>query len=496
MTTFAPDTHRPDADLAAAAQHVAANEPRRALARLASITASLEAPAEAHFLAARAHALMDDNAASEASARAALAIEPGHPGAAHTLGALLSEADELPEALRWLKIAAEGAPAAAQVLRDLGVVELFLGDTESGREHLTRALEIEPTSKEVLLSLVRMTPMADGSSRARRLFDIASGLAAQAGKLTVEQRIEVYFALGKAHEDRGEADLAFAALKRANGAKRSTFRYNIDDHEKRLRRVAEIFDPALMQRLAGGGLSSERPIFIFGMPRSGTTLVEQIVSAHSKVNAAGEIPLMPRLGFYSTGQGGSLFPEWAAGMNPADCRSFAQAYLDQLPAAPEGEPRTTDKRLENYELLGLIQLALPNATFIHCRRDPRDACLSTWAMLFSSGQDWSYDLTELGRFWRAQETLMAHWRTLLGPGRMLEVGYEAVVGDFEAQARRIIAHCGLEWDEACLRFHQSRRPVRSASVTQVRQPIYNRSIGRWRQFETHLAPLFAAMGLE
>ncbi len=451
--------------------------------------------AETHFLAARAFAQKDDHARAEASARAALAIDPRHPGAAHTLGALLSEADDLPQALTWLRIAVEGSANVAQVQRDLGVVELFMGETEEGRAHLTRALELEPTSKEVLLTLVRMTPMADGSPRAAHLFEIIQRLAARARSLTVEQRIEVYFALGKAYEDRGQADLAFAALQRANGAKRSTFRYNIDGHERRLRRVAEVFDRPLMQRLGGGGLASDRPIFIFGMPRSGTTLVEQIVSAHPKVHPAGEIPLMPRLGFYSRGQGGSVFPEWVPGMNAADCLTFAAAYLDQLPAAPPEKPRITDKRLENYELLGLIQLALPNATFIHCHRDPRDACLSTFAMLFSAGQDWAYDLGELGRFWRAQEALMAHWRALLGPGRILEVSYEAVVADLETEARQIIAHCALEWDPACLDFHRSRRPVRSASVTQVRQPIYDRSIGRWRQFETHLAPLFSAMGI-
>ena len=493
MTSVAADDLPLQSDLAVAARLLAEGAPRKALERLRTVSPPT---AESHYLTARAHALLDDPAASQAAALAALALEPNHPGAAHTLGALLSEADRLRQALGWLRIAAEGSPNVAQVQRDLGVVELFLGETEAGREHLTRALELEPLSREVLRTLVRMTPMADGSERAAHLFETAQRLAARPGELTLPQRIEIFFALAKAYEDRGEADLAFAALARANGAKRSTYRYNIDAHEKRLRRVAEIFDPALLARLAGGGLASDRPIFIFGMPRSGTTLVEQIVSAHPKVHGAGEIPLMARLGFYSTGRGGTLYPEWAATMNAADCITFAQTYLDQLPPAAADEPRTTDKRLENFELLGLIQMALPNATFIHCRRDPKDACFSTYAMLFSSGQDWAYDLGELGRFWRAQETLMDHWREVLGPDRILEVSYEAVVGDLEGQARRIVDHCKLDWDEACLNFHQSRRPVRSASVTQVRQPIYDHSIGRWRQFETHLAPMFSAMGVD
>jgi hypothetical protein len=181
-------------------------------------------------------------------------------------------------------------------------------------------------------------------------------------------------------------------------------------------------------------------------------------------------------------------------MTAPDCRSIGQAYLNGLPPAGPGESRLTDKWLPNFERLGLIHLCLPNARIIHCRRDPRDVCLSCFSIRFSSGQEYAYDLAELGRYWRAYDRLMDHWRAVLPPGRMLEVPYEAVVGDMEAWARRLITHCGLPWDEVCLNFHESGRVVKTASAAQVRRPIYGDSVGRWRRFQSHLGPLLEALG--
>jgi hypothetical protein len=181
-------------------------------------------------------------------------------------------------------------------------------------------------------------------------------------------------------------------------------------------------------------------------------------------------------------------------MTAGDCRLVGQAYLQSLPRAAPGERRITDKWLRNVEHLGLIHLCLPNARIIHCRRDPRDVGLSCFALRFSHGLEFAYDLAELGRYWRAYDQLMAHWRAVLPPGRVLEAPYEAVVEDTDGWARRLIAHCGLEWDEACLRFYESEREVRTASLAQVRRPIYASSVGRWRAFERHLGPLLEALG--
>ncbi|HXQ09858.1 MAG TPA: sulfotransferase [Caulobacteraceae bacterium] len=261
--------------------------------------------------------------------------------------------------------------------------------------------------------------------------------------------------------------------------------------------VEQVFNAGLFERLGGRGLgaASNRPIIIVGMPRSGTTLVEQIISAHPDVHGAGELDILQHMIGEATGIGGSRFPEWAAGMNEADLKLIGEACLAALPAGLPGQSRTTLKRLENFEYLGLLHLCLPNATLIHCRRDARDSSFSAFTTLFLEKQDYSYTFEELARYWRAYDRLMGRWSRVLPIGRVLEVSYEGLVADLEGWTRRLLAHCRLEWDDACLRYYESKRVVRSASFAQVRQPIFTTSIGRWKPFARQLAPLFAAMGL-
>ncbi len=188
------------------------------------------------------------------------------------------------------------------------------------------------------------------------------------------------------------------------------------------------------------------------------------------------------------------FPFWTTDVSDADLQRLTQAYLEALEPRGAGKARITDKTIGNFELLGLIHLCLPNARIIHCRRDPRDTCVSCFSTRFSGGHPYAYDLRELGRYWRLYDGLMAHWRAVLPPGRIFEVDYEALVEDLEGWAKRLIAHLGLPWDDACLRFHDSKREVRTASFAQVRQPIYTGSVGRWRRFGPHLGPLIEALG--
>jgi len=466
-------------------------------ARLCFETAAALCPtlADAYYHLARVHVLTNDQASAERASLAGLQAEPRHAGCAHVLGLIMSEGERLSEGLVWLKVAAEGAPEHAQVLRDLGVVELFLGDIEAARRHLMAAVKLDAHAHEVLFNLVRITDMSADTEDVHILMRGMLRLSQTIDTLPTTFAIQVYYGLAKAYEDRGEADEAFAWLQRGAAAQRAATDYDCAGHLARLKRTAEVFDTALVERLAGEGLTTDRPIFVVGLPRSGTTLVEQIISSHPDVYGAGETPALLNLLVASTGVGGALFPEWGAHMVGVDCKTIGQAYLNALPAGPAGQGRTTDKRLENTEFLGLIHLILPNAPIIHVRRDPRDMAFSCFALLFSEGQQWTYDMAELAAHYRSHEALMAHWKAVLPPGRILEVSYEALVADVETEARRIIAHCGLAWDDGCLAFHRSRRPVRSASAAQVRQPIYDTSIGRWRKFGKHLAPLFDDMGL-
>ena len=196
--------------------------------------------------------------------------------------------------------------------------------------------------------------------------------------------------------------------------------------------------------------------------------------------------------------GGALsFPEVVATMSGEQLRQVGARYVAAIRALAPTAERVADKMPWNFHFRGLIHLALPNARIIHARRDPVDTCLSCFSLLFhGDGNHYTYDLGELGRFYRAYDSLMAHWRAVLPPGLMLEVRYEEVVGDLEKQARAIIAHCGLEWDDACLAFHKTRRPVRTSSIAQVRKPIYRSSVGRWRPYRDQLRPLFEELGID
>jgi hypothetical protein len=234
------------------------------------------------------------------------------------------------------------------------------------------------------------------------------------------------------------------------------------------------------------------------MIRSGTTLVEQILASHPKVHGAGERTDFADLATRNLTAGGvpATFPESFAAMTREQLADLGAQYLHRIQTLAPGAERVIDKMPENFRFAGAIHLALPNARIVHVRRDALDTCLSCFSILFAGDQPFAYDLGELGRFYSAYEALMEHWRRVLPDGVMLEVQYEELIADTEGQARRIIAHCGLEWDDNCLAFHRNPRPVRTASALQVRQPIYQSSVGRWLAYRDLLQPLLAELNVD
>jgi len=258
-----------------------------------------------------------------------------------------------------------------------------------------------------------------------------------------------------------------------------------------LRDTASVFSAELIRRNEGLGDPSADSIFIVGMPRSGTTLVEQVLASHPEVFAAGEV-----MNFREAMEAVAAFPEAMPSLTAEQLREIGARYAKSMRALAPTAERITDKMPSNFRFVGLIHLALPNARIIHVRRDPIDTCLSCYSKIFTGDQPFSYDLGELGRFYRAYEALMAHWRRVLPEGAMIEVQYEELVADFEKQARRIVDYCGLAWDERCLAFHETKRPVLTASAVQVRQPLYRSAVGKWRPYAALLAPLLDALGSE
>ena len=288
---------------------------------------------------------------------------------------------------------------------------------------------------------------------------------------------------------------SFQHLVAGNAAKRATIAYDENATFDLFDRIEEIFTRDLIEKKSGGGDPSSVPIFVIGMPRSGTTLIEQIIASHPIVHGAGELQILNDVAHSIHGPDGAVlpYPNFVPLVDAAALQQIGARYVSLLDQIAPGSERITDKMPSNYYFAGLIHLALPNAKIIHSMRDPVDTCISCFSKLFSAEQNHTYDLGEIGRYYRRYQRLMSHWRDVLPAGRILDVRYEDVVSDFENQARRIIAYCGLPWDERCLAFYKTERPIRTASATQVRRPIYKGAVGRWRVYEDHLGPLLAAL---
>ncbi len=472
------------------------NSPKRAQISLKAAMEIEPTWAEPHFHMARTMQAMGDIAGAERAVRLALEADPSDPASLHMLGATLCLQERFAEALPLLQNAVVLAPDSSVFQRDLGVVQLFFGDTLQARKSLGRALALNPHADSVLTTLIRMTKMDSGEAEAEGLFAMAQSQAQDAESLPLKEQVQLYFALGKALEDRGDMIGAFSALEKANRLHRTTMTYDVSIMEQRFAAIEERFSADLFDRFAdpNRGLPDKRPIFVVGMPRSGTTLVEQIISAHPTVYGAGELPLLGHIASNTAGPGGASFPAWVSGMTAADLCAVGKAILEALPRGLPGQTRLSLKRLEDFQYIGLIHLCLPNATIIHCRRDPRDTCFSAYSIPFLGDQLFSYTFDELGRYWRAYDRLMRHWQAVLPPGRVLDAPYEALVEDQEGWTHKLLDHCALEWDEACLNYQASRRIVRSASMAQVRKPIYKTSIGRWKPFAENLKPLFDILG--
>lgn len=428
----------------------------------------------------------------------AIALQPGDHQILHALGEALLAAGRYDEAIAHFRGILAVMPDHARAQLSLGTALGEIGRIAEAQTALEKALTLDPQNLRYAFALVNARPVGVDDPGLRAL----QAAAARHGGLAEDERILFHFAFAKALADLGRHEESFRHLVTANALQRRTFYYDEAGTLGVLERIRTIFTPDLLVRLCGAGHPSALPIFIVGMPRSGSTLVEHILASHRDVFGGGErADLTAALNSVGINAAAADFPECCTDIDRARVKGFAADYLDRLSraaaaAGQAGVLRITDKMLANYCFAGLIHLALPNARILHIRRDPIDTALSCFSKLFAADIPYAYDLGEIGRYCRACDALMEHWRALLPPGTILEVQYEELVGDFEPQVRRILAHCGLDWDPACLSFHQTERPVRTASVMQVRQPLYRNSVGRWHPGKDVLQPLLEALGCE
>ncbi|KAA5801632.1 tetratricopeptide repeat protein [Alkalicaulis satelles] len=316
------------------------------------------------------------------------------------------------------------------------------------------------------------------------------------GALSHAQRIHLSFALGKAYEDRKDFERAFGAYARGNELKRRQTRYTSDQMEEELEAQKALCTPDLFARQSGKGHDDPAPIFIVGLPRAGSTLLEQILASHSQVDGTLELPNILAIAHSLRGRDRSdrtRYPRILHEMEGGKLEALGRRYIEETAIHRQGAPFFTDKMPNNFRHIGLIRLILPHAKIIDARRHPMASCVSGFKQLFAEGQEFTYGLEEIGRYYRAYVELMDHWDTVQ-PGSVLRVIHEDVVDDIETQVRRILDFCGLAFEPACLEFHKTRRQVRTASSEQVRQPINRAGLEQWRAFEPWLDPLKDALG--
>jgi tetratricopeptide (TPR) repeat protein len=498
--------------------------------RLAEAEAALKAKilaepnnATALHLMADVYMGLERHADAETLLAHALTLEPGHPGARFALANALIRQQKVAEALTQIEALLELDPEEP-AYRNLQAGRLdLLGDFEQAIAIYDSLLAEFPKQPRfwlnrghALRALGRRQEAIEGY---RRALDLAPGLGdaywslanlktavvtvedeaamqrqLQRADLAPDDRLHLHYALGKALEDRDQHAGAFDHYATGAALRRLTLPYDSNAQTALVRRSMDLFTPAFFGARAGRGSPARDPIFIVGLPRSGSTLIEQILASHSAVEGTMELSDISVLARQVAGPGAAAYPACLSGLDADALRDLGESYLQRTRIQRKlGRPFFIDKTPSNFQHIGLIQMILPAAQIIDARRHPLGACFSAFKQHFAHGQAFTYDLADLGRYYRDYVALMAHFDEIL-PGRVHRVIYEDMVENTEIEVRRLLDYCGLPFEQACLTFHENDRAVRTISSEQVRQPIFRQGLEQWRHFEAWLDPLKAALG--
>jgi tetratricopeptide (TPR) repeat protein len=427
---------------------------------------------------------------AEAAVRYLEKIEPDSPQTWVAIAAVATRMLRLEEALAAYERAAFLKPDEAGLRVSAGHLQKTLGRRPESEASYKAALQTDPGRTEAWWSLADLKNYVFSDAEIAEMQRLLAS-----GKQPRSNEAHLQFALGKAFEQRAAHAQAFAHYAAGNALRRLDEPFDIEVFERRCARIRAFFDAGFFAAHSGSGHPSSAPIFIVGLPRSGSTLLEQILASHSQVEGTMELPNILNMvaQFDDLVSGRDGYPDTVGQASSAQLAALGRRYLEETAPLRAGRAHFTDKLPNNFSHIGLITAILPGAVVIDARRHPMDACFSTFKQHFAEGQTFSYDLTDLGRYYRCYLSLMDHWDAVL-PGRVLHVQYEEVVREPEANIRRLLAHCGLTFEPACLNFHATRRAVRTASAEQVRQPLYSSGVGHWRHFARELEPLRRALG--
>lgn len=421
-----------------------------------------------------------------------LNAEPDNPRFKSIFAVECMQTGDFDRALEVFDEILQSLPSDPVTLTSKGHALKTIGDFEGSVASYHAAIAVNPGHGEAYYSLANLKTYGFSA-------DEVASMAALAGdsNLSFMDRVYINFALGKAKEDLGDNDAAFGFYQTGNRLKKSQSRYSAAQMTAEFVAQRQQFSKTFIQSLAGSGHAAPDPIFILGMPRAGSTLLEQILSSHSQVDGTLELPnilsLSQRLRRKRLEGGAPGYPAVLEALSPKEFEQFGREYIEDTRCHRQGAPFFIDKMPNNFRHIGLIKLILPNAKIIDARRNPLDCCWSGYKQLFAEGQEFSYDLADIGEYYRDYVDLIAHWDSVL-PEFVLRVNNEDVIADLEGQVSRLLQFCELPFEEACLNFHKTERNVRTPSAEQVRKPVSRAGVAQWKPFSDHLGPLKQALG--
>jgi tetratricopeptide (TPR) repeat protein len=425
-----------------------------------------------------------------AAHRRALELEPDNPKAHFLLAGTLAPAALTYDAIAEFERTLELNPQHPGAWLGLGHALKTVGRQEEAIRAYRECARLKPDNGEIYWSLANLKTYRLSDDDVRYMQE-----RVDSGKLRSNSEVNFLFALGKACEDRGDYEQAWKHYVAGNHKRRQEEWYDPVHTQVLNEAIMDVFNAELLKEKAGAGSTDSAPIFIVGLPRSGSTLLEQILASHTRVEGTAELPYLGRVvsSLSRNRADGINYPAAVRELDPENLQALGNDYLRMARMhRVQGRPRFIDKMPNNFPHVGLLALILPNARVIDARRHPVDACVSCYRQLFARGQPFTYDLVDIGEYYLQYQKMMDHWHAVL-PDRVLTVQYEELIADFEPQVRRLLEFCDLPWEHNCLQFYDTDRPVRTASSQQVRRPISSTAVGRWRNYEAHLGDLLEVL---